>query len=47
MPDGEEPPELPSLWVTEPYRYRDTEHLVEVFQKEILQPLERKLAAVP
>jgi uncharacterized protein YjbI with pentapeptide repeats len=47
MPDGEEPPELPGLWAIEPHRYRDTEHLVEIFEKEILQPLERKLTAVP
>jgi hypothetical protein len=45
MPDGEEPPELPGLWTFEPHRYRDTEHLVEIFEKEILQPIERKLAA--
>ncbi len=47
MPDGEEPPELPGLWALEPYRYRDTEHLIEIFKKEILQPIERKLAPVP
>jgi uncharacterized protein YjbI with pentapeptide repeats len=47
MPDGEDPPELPGLWAIDPYRYRDTEHLVEIFEKEILEPLERKLAAVP
>jgi uncharacterized protein YjbI with pentapeptide repeats len=47
MPDGEEPPDLPGVWAIDPFRYRDTEHLVEIFDKEILQPLERKLTAVP
>jgi hypothetical protein len=47
MPDGEEPPDLPGNWAFEPCRYRDTEHLVEIFEREILQPLARKIAAVP
>jgi uncharacterized protein YjbI with pentapeptide repeats len=47
MPEGEEPPELPGPWAVEPHRYRDTEHLIEIFDKEILQPLERRLTAVP
>jgi len=47
IPDGEEPADLPGLPGLEPYRYRDTEHLVETFEKSILQPLERRLAAVP
>jgi uncharacterized protein YjbI with pentapeptide repeats len=45
MPDGEEPPDLPGQWALEPCRYRDTEHLVEIFEKEILKPLAQKLAA--
>ncbi|MGH9334164.1 MAG: hypothetical protein ACRD21_10490, partial [Vicinamibacteria bacterium] len=47
LPDGEEPIELPGVWALEPYRYRDTEHLMESFDRDILQPLQRKLAAVP
>ena len=49
LPEGLKPYllQLPVLWALDPYRYRDTEHLVEIFEREILQPLERKLAAVP
>jgi hypothetical protein len=43
IPDGEEPVDLPGLSALEPYRYRDTEHLIETFEKGILKPLELRL----
>jgi uncharacterized protein YjbI with pentapeptide repeats len=46
MPEGEELMELPSVWGKDPYRYRDTDHLVHSFAKSVLQPLEQKLAPV-
>ena len=38
--------ELPGIWGKNPYRYRDTDHLVHSFAKSVLQPLEQKLAPV-
>jgi len=46
MPEGEELMELPGIWGKDPYRYRDTDHLVETFAKSVLGPLEQKLASV-
>jgi uncharacterized protein YjbI with pentapeptide repeats len=47
MPEGEDPPELAGFWTLDPCRYRDTEHLVQIFEREVLEPLARKQAAVP
>ena len=46
IPEGEELMELPGFSSHEPYRYRDTDHLVETFEKRVLHPLEEKLEAV-
>jgi hypothetical protein len=46
MPEGEELMELPGIWGKDPYRYRDTDHLVQTFAKSVLGPLELKLASV-
>ena len=46
MPEGEELMELPGSWGKDPFRYRDTDHLVQTFAKSVLGPLEQKLASV-
>ena len=46
VPEGEEFIEIPGVPAQEPYRYRDTEHLIETFDECVLHPIEEKLEAV-
>ncbi len=47
MPEGKDLGEFPGLAELHPYRYRDTEHLIETFGKSVLGPLEQRLEVVP